>query len=94
MDVQLFSFSFGLRSLLFIFLFTPFLAHAADGAPGSEGRFLANARQLVYEGRRSGEGYFDREGKRLIFQSEREEGKLGDSFGQGTPPYKSEIRFL
>src|SRR5215470_3417998 len=40
----------------------------ADG----EGRFLANARQLTFEGRRSGEGYFAPDGQALIFQSERE----------------------
>jgi Tol biopolymer transport system component len=37
-----------------------------------EARFLGNARQLIYEGRRSGEGYFHPDGKRLIFQSERD----------------------
>src|ERR1043165_3781958 len=43
---------------------------AADG----EARFLANARQLVFEGKRSGEGYFSADGKALVFQSEREPG--------------------
>src|SRR5262245_35481864 len=43
---------------------------AAD-APG-EAQFLANTRQLTFEGRRSGEGYFSPDGKALIFQSERE----------------------
>ncbi|MEE2674401.1 MAG: M28 family peptidase [Myxococcota bacterium] len=33
---------------------------------------LGPARQLTFEGRRAGEGYFDRAGKRLVFQSERE----------------------
>jgi Tol biopolymer transport system component len=37
-----------------------------------EARFLSNARQLIFEGRRSGEGYFSSDGKALIFQSERE----------------------
>ena len=37
-----------------------------------EARFLSNARQLIFEGRRSGEGYFSPDGKALIFQSERE----------------------
>lgn len=36
-----------------------------------EARFLSNTRQLIYEGRRSGEGYFSPDGKALIFQSER-----------------------
>src|SRR2546421_2256309 len=43
---------------------------ADDGA--QEKRFLSNARQLVFEGKRSGEGYFSPDGKKLIFQSERE----------------------
>ena len=46
---------------------------AAFGAEG-EARFLSNARQLIFEGKRSGEGLFRRDGKALIFQSEREEG--------------------
>jgi Tol biopolymer transport system component len=37
-----------------------------------EALFLSNIRQLVFEGRRSGEGYFSRDGSMLIFQSERE----------------------
>jgi hypothetical protein len=39
-----------------------------------EARFLTNTRQLIFEGRRSGEGYFSPDGIRLIFQSEREPG--------------------
>src|SRR4051812_4319887 len=46
-------------------------AFAADDAT-QESRFITNARQLVFEGKRSGEGYFSRDGKKLIFQSERE----------------------
>ncbi len=37
-----------------------------------ESSFLSNARQLTFEGRRSGEGYFSPDGKALIFQSERD----------------------
>ncbi|MGI8436930.1 MAG: M28 family peptidase, partial [Chthoniobacterales bacterium] len=40
--------------------------------PAQEARFLSNARQLTFEGKRSGEGYFSPDGKQLIFQSERE----------------------
>ncbi|MEZ6104694.1 MAG: M28 family peptidase [Pirellulaceae bacterium] len=40
----------------------------------NEARFLSNIRQLTFEGRRAGEGYFNREGNLLVFQSEREEG--------------------
>jgi Tol biopolymer transport system component len=39
-----------------------------------EARFLSHTRQLIFEGRRSGEGYFSPDGKTLIFQSEREPG--------------------
>jgi len=38
----------------------------------TEGTFLSNTRQLIFEGKRSGEGYFAPDGKALIFQSERE----------------------
>ncbi len=34
--------------------------------------FLMNARQLIYDGKRSGEGYFSKSGRYLIFQAERE----------------------
>ncbi len=37
-----------------------------------EAQFLTNTRQLIYEGRRSGEGYYSADGKFLVFQSERE----------------------
>ena len=35
---------------------------------------IENARQLTFEGRRAGEGYFSADGKRMVFQSERAEG--------------------
>lgn len=47
---------------------------AAEGDAAKEARFLTNTRQLIYEGKRSGEGYFSPDGKRIIFQSEREAG--------------------
>lgn len=37
-----------------------------------ESRFLSGTRQLTYEGARSGEGYFSRDGRYMVFQSERE----------------------
>jgi Tol biopolymer transport system component len=49
-------------------------AQAAEDPAAAEARFLGNPRQLTYEGRRSGEGYFSADGKSLIFQSEREAG--------------------
>src|SRR6266511_550761 len=39
-----------------------------------ESHFTTNARQLIFEGRRSGEGYFSPDSGNLIFQSEREQG--------------------
>jgi len=49
-------------------------ASAADSGVATEARFLSHTRQLIFEGRRSGEGYFSPDGKALIFQSEREPG--------------------
>jgi Tol biopolymer transport system component len=40
--------------------------------PDREKELLSNPRQLIFEGQRSGEGYFSRDGSWLIFQSERE----------------------
>ena len=42
----------------------------ADSA--DESQFLSNIRQLTYDGKRAGEGYFSEDGNALIFQSERE----------------------
>src|SRR2546426_8495765 len=47
------------------------LSGVETNAPG-EAQFLSQIRQLTFEGRRSGEGYFSPDGKALIFQSERE----------------------
>ncbi len=46
----------------------PATFHAAT----NEAAFLSQIRQLTYEGKRAGEGYFSADGKALIFQSERE----------------------
>ena len=43
---------------------------AETDEPG-EARFLSRTRRLIYEGRRSGEGYFSPDGSRMVFQSER-----------------------
>jgi len=45
---------------------------AAQGSPERE--FLTRVRRLTVEGRRAGEGYWSPDGKRLVFQSEREPG--------------------
>jgi Tol biopolymer transport system component len=39
-----------------------------------ESDFLSRTRRLTFEGRRAGEGYFSPDGKKMVFQSEREEG--------------------
>lgn len=43
-----------------------------DGDPAAESRLLSGTRQLTFEGLRAGEGYFSRDGTKLIFQSERD----------------------
>ncbi|MFB3903384.1 MAG: M28 family peptidase [Acidobacteriota bacterium] len=45
-----------------------------SAADDHEKILLSNTRQLIFEGARSGEGYFSRDGSKLIFQSEREPG--------------------
>src|SRR5688500_441142 len=39
-----------------------------------ERAFLSRIRRLTVEGRRAGEGYWSRDGRQLVFQSEREPG--------------------
>jgi len=55
---------------------TAVLAAPADSPAGEkaldEATFLTNTRQLTYDGRRAGEGYFSPDGNYFIFQSERE----------------------
>ena len=48
------------------------IAFAADPPATNEARFLSNIRQLTFDGKRSGEGYFSPDGQALVFQSERE----------------------
>jgi Tol biopolymer transport system component len=43
-------------------------------APPSERDFLTRIRRLTVEGRRAGEGYWSKDGRQLVFQSEREPG--------------------
>ncbi len=56
------------------FCFASFSFAETPTPVSSESAFLANIRQLTFEGKRSGEGYFSGDGKKMIFQSEREEG--------------------
>lgn len=44
----------------------------SDRNEKDEGQFLTNIRQLTYDGKSAGEGYFSQDGKYLIFQSERD----------------------
>lgn len=39
-----------------------------------EARFLQRTRQLIFDGKRAGEGYFSPDGTKMVFQSEREPG--------------------
>ena len=41
-------------------------------ADSLEKQFIAGGRQLTFEGRRAGEGYFSADGQRMVFQSERD----------------------
>jgi len=43
----------------------------AEESPYTESDFLSRVRQLTYEGRRAGEGYFSPDGGQMTFQSER-----------------------
>jgi Tol biopolymer transport system component len=49
-------------------------SQAAEDDAAKEAHFLSRVRQLTFEGKRSGEGYFSADGKALVFQSEREPG--------------------
>ena len=51
-----------------------FLVPLRAETSANEAAYLANVRQLTFEGKRSGEGYFSADGKKMIFQSEREAG--------------------
>ena len=48
--------------------------HAQDAQGAQERNFLSRIRRLTVEGKRAGEGYWAPDGKRLVFQSEREPG--------------------
>jgi Tol biopolymer transport system component len=50
------------------------LAGVEAQAPAAERDFLTRIRRLTVEGRRAGEGYWSKDGRQLVFQSERESG--------------------
>jgi dipeptidyl aminopeptidase/acylaminoacyl peptidase len=60
------------RLSLFLVAFTAVLLPSRAQDAAKEAQFLTNTRQLIYEGRRSGESYFSADGKFMVFQSERE----------------------
>jgi Tol biopolymer transport system component len=60
--------------LLFLAAFFSCSALYAQAPASSEAAFLTGVRQLTFEGKRSGEGYFSADGSKMIFQSEREPG--------------------
>lgn len=45
---------------------------SAEQVQQIEGRFFADSRQLTFDGKRAGEGYYSRDGQKLVFQSERD----------------------
>ncbi len=74
---------FAIRYLLSLFFivsitFFPFQSQVAPVPPENkegirelESEFYSNARQITFEGPKSGEGYFSADGTKMIFQSER-----------------------
>lgn len=59
--------------LLFSFFILVVLSYPSlADTKNDENQFLSNIRQLTFEGKRSGEGYFSQDGASLIFQSERD----------------------
>jgi len=53
---------------------TAVVAQQTPSSADGERAFLSRVRRLTVEGRRAGEGYWSPDGKRLVFQSEREPG--------------------
>ena len=62
-----------LRNALALLLIVAPVA-SQDAVPSQERDFLTRIRRLTVEGRRAGEGYWSPDGKRIVFQSEREPG--------------------
>ena len=54
-----------MRLLVFFIVLLTAMPALADTSP------ISNPRQLTFEGKRAGEGYFSADGTRMIFQSER-----------------------
>ncbi len=63
-----------LRTVLPLAIVAGALALQPASADFGEGDFLSRVRRLTVEGKRAGEGYWSPDGKKLVFQSEREPG--------------------
>jgi Tol biopolymer transport system component len=63
--------SLKLIPLLLVGAFAPSLT-SQQASPSGENDFLTRIRRLTVEGKRSGEGYWSPDGRRLVFQSERD----------------------
>src|SRR6188472_3574244 len=58
---------------VFVVIFVAVVSLAGQTQPASQERnFLRRVRRLTVEGKRAGEGYWSPDGKRLVFQSERD----------------------
>ncbi|MFT5301159.1 MAG: Tol biopolymer transport system component/Zn-dependent M28 family amino/carboxypeptidase [Mariniblastus sp.] len=64
-----------MKTLLSTILLTTFLfcspSWGQDEAAGIEKQFISSVRQLTFEGKRAGEGYYSPDGSLMVFQSER-----------------------
>jgi Tol biopolymer transport system component len=67
-----------MRTIALVLMAYVVAAPAGGQAPAAnrsdEAEFLSRVRRLTLEGRRAGEGYWSPDGRRLVFQSEREPG--------------------
>ncbi|MCU7936263.1 MAG: M20/M25/M40 family metallo-hydrolase [Candidatus Thiodiazotropha sp. (ex Dulcina madagascariensis)] len=63
----------GLIITVFFLSLISSISSFADSQSESEAALLSHIRQLTFEGRRAGEGYFNADGSRMIFQSERDD---------------------
>jgi hypothetical protein len=63
-------FAFGILLTLTGCAWTPLVGQTLPN-DSLEKRFIASPRQLTFEGRRAGEGYFSPDGSLMVFQSER-----------------------
>jgi Tol biopolymer transport system component len=72
-SLRLYRFVLKISCPLYILVFNLAALSAAGSlaVADDEASLLSNTRQLIFQGRRSGEGYFSADGSRMIFQSER-----------------------